>query len=325
MNDLGFVPFLVSILRDGHAMEALMPAWHALWLRVPNATPFQSPAWLLPWWRRLGWGEPWLVAIFAGERLVALAPLFIAERKLRMIGLAVSDYLDVLIDPAVPQAAPALSEALLGDRAAWDEAWFTELAPDAGLLGLPAQAALADHQFETEPCPVLSFAEGDFRAALPRRMRRNLDSAWCLADRLGTIAIATGPPVFERLVALHGARWKGRGDGMLTDADVLAFHREAIPHLAELGLLRLYGIEISGRMVAAYYGFLHRRRAYAYLTGFDPSVEGQSLGTLALGHALAEAACEGASEFHFLRGNEPYKYSWGGVDRHNRSRIWSRA
>jgi len=32
-------------------VEALAPAWDDLWRRAPGATPFQSPAWLLPWWR----------------------------------------------------------------------------------------------------------------------------------------------------------------------------------------------------------------------------------------------------------------------------------
>jgi CelD/BcsL family acetyltransferase involved in cellulose biosynthesis len=33
-----------------------------------------------------------------------------------------------------------------------------------------------------------------------------------------------------------------------------------------------------------------------------------------IGHAIEEAAQQGAREFHFLRGREPYKYEWGGRD-----------
>ena len=36
------------------ALEALRPDWTKLWLRSPAATPFQSPAWLIPWWRHFG-------------------------------------------------------------------------------------------------------------------------------------------------------------------------------------------------------------------------------------------------------------------------------
>ena len=35
-------------------LERLREEWLALWRRSPSATPFQSPMWLLPWWRAFG-------------------------------------------------------------------------------------------------------------------------------------------------------------------------------------------------------------------------------------------------------------------------------
>src|SRR3954467_7238622 len=53
-------------------LTRLLPQWWALWDRCPSATPFQSPAWLLPWWRafqpggllvgHLPWGVPYWAA-----------------------------------------------------------------------------------------------------------------------------------------------------------------------------------------------------------------------------------------------------------------------
>ena len=53
------------------------------------------------------------------------------------------------------------------------------------------------------------------------------------------------------------------------------------------------------------------------LAGFDPAFSKLSPGTLTIGHAIDQAIREGATEFDFLRGGEPYKYHWGAVDRVN--------
>jgi hypothetical protein len=41
-------------------------------------------------------------------------------------------------------------------------------------------------------------------------------------------------------------------------------------------------------------------------------------------HAIEQALREGAREFHFLRGQEAYKYGWGAVDRWNQRRSFRR-
>ena len=58
-------------------LAALLPGWTALWHRIPGATPFQSPGWLIPWWRHIGEGQLWTLACRSEGRLVGLAPLYI--------------------------------------------------------------------------------------------------------------------------------------------------------------------------------------------------------------------------------------------------------
>ena len=64
---------------------------------------------------------------------------------------------------------------------------------------------------------------------------------------------------------------------------------------------------------------------FFYLSGFDPGFAFESPGTILLAHMIEEAAREGRSEVHFLRGGEAYKYAWGGVDRMNAGRSFVRA
>src|SRR5215207_3604295 len=123
------------------------------------------------------------------------------------------------------------------------------------------------------------------------------------------------------LIDLHRQRWTARHEpGVLGTQEVQRFHLDAAPRLLAAEMLRLYGLRIQGRVIGVYYGFAHRGRAYGYLSGFDPGSASQSPGTVLLAHAIREAAREGCREFHFLRGQEPYKYAWGAVDRWNRRR-----
>ncbi|HEX2492300.1 MAG TPA: hypothetical protein VHK24_00900, partial [Steroidobacter sp.] len=81
-------------------LEALAPQWTALYERCPATTPFQAPAWLLGWWRAFAPGELRVFAAYERRRLVALAPFYLDARRLLPLGVGLSDFIDVLVDPA---------------------------------------------------------------------------------------------------------------------------------------------------------------------------------------------------------------------------------
>ena len=92
----------IEEVTTGAGLEALAPAWHDLWRRAPGATPFQSPAWLIPWWREIGGGELRVLVARQDERLVGLLPMYLQHEgdggKLLPLGIAISDYLDGLFE-----------------------------------------------------------------------------------------------------------------------------------------------------------------------------------------------------------------------------------
>jgi CelD/BcsL family acetyltransferase involved in cellulose biosynthesis len=106
---------------------------------------------------------------------------------------------------------------------------------------------------------------------------------------------------------------------------VQQFHHAAMPQMMAAGLARCYALSIGREIAAVYYGFAHRDRAYGYLTGFEPAFAFESPGALMLAHVIEQAVTEGACEFHFLRGQENYKYDWGAVDRWNQRRVLRRS
>jgi CelD/BcsL family acetyltransferase involved in cellulose biosynthesis len=143
--------------------------------------------------------------------------------------------------------------------------------------------------------------------------------------RIDKAAEADAGAFLEVLSLLHGARWQSRGEaGVLADDRVRQFQRAALPRLLSAGVARCYVLRIADAAAAVHYGFLHRERAYVYLTGFDPDFAFESPGVLLLAHAVEQAFREGARAFHFLRGPEAYKYRWGASDRWNRRRSFRR-
>jgi CelD/BcsL family acetyltransferase involved in cellulose biosynthesis len=299
--------------------------WLSLWERDPEATPFQHPAWLTAWWRILGGGEGLAASVRIGGRLVAFLPLFLyrgrGRRTLMPLGISHSDYLGPLVDPNHCREARSGLRAALGRLAHRADsielpdlrcAWWGPRDLREGALNVEAGAI----------CPVLELAPGrDLGALIPAAMMKRVIDARKRAGRLGQArwecaTAETAMRHFDLLCDLHRRRWAERGEGgALGDPHVKRFHREAAPALARAGLLRLYVLRMEGAPVAVHYGFVDRFRAHFYLGGFDPDYRGQSFGTIAIAHAIEEAAREGLQEFHFLRGGEAYKYQWGAQDR----------
>jgi CelD/BcsL family acetyltransferase involved in cellulose biosynthesis len=327
------------------AMRDLAPEWAALWRRAAAAapwgavrwgtTPFQSPAWLLAWWRHFGSGAPRLLTARTGGRLAGVLPLYLlAEpgiRKLLPIGIGVSDYIDALVDPARPEAGAAMLAAI-ADIADWDECHLPDL-PEGGVLhDARGPAGLEEERRDGAPCPVLALPARleALAAVVPCRRLRDVRQAAARAVAAGGMRIeriageAVGAAL-DDLFRLHAARWRSRGEaGVLGDPAVRAFHREAAPALAEAGMLRLYRMRIGGAVAAVYYAFAWRGRVYAYIGGFDPEMRRFSPGTLILRHAIGEAIAEGCAAFDFLRGAERYKYAWGAADCRTIARTWRR-
>jgi CelD/BcsL family acetyltransferase involved in cellulose biosynthesis len=307
-------------------------AEHAeLWARDPRATAFQSPAWLEAWWTHLGGGERVdLEARDGAGRLIGALPAFIwidgGVRKLVPVGAGHSDFLDALIDP--DQATEAMAGLWrAAQEADWDEIFLPDLRADTPLLGPVSDGWTATDQ-PCEICPVLTIpAGGDVLGALSKSRRRKIVHDRHRADRLGGVTATLAAPdeleeALEALFRLHGARWQAAGEpGVLANPKVEKFHRAAAPSLMEADLLRVALVRHEGRIVSVLYGFADRSRWASYIIGIDHSVPGQSFGTLAFACLIEAAAAAGAREFHFLRGEEEYKYRWGAQPMQTTTRV----
>lgn len=298
-------------------------------MSVPDRTPFQHPAWLLPWWDVFGAGDLHVLEIRSGGRLAGLAPLYLARspegsRELRLIGEGVSDYLDVLSMPAARRSVVrAIERELTRSAGEWTCCAFDHLRPGSVLLDVTAPPDVEDVTQDDEPCPALALPASveDLPGAIGSRLAKNIRYERRRAEQDGGIAIEQAAPdtiddLLTALFELHGRRWSARGErGVLAGSAVRAFHRAAAPALLAAGLLRMHVLRIGGRTAAIYYGMHAADRACFYLAGFDPAFASRSPGTLATAAAVERAIEDGASVFDFLSGREAYKYQWRAIDR----------
>jgi len=323
---------------SSEGLKALEPEWWSLWRRIRSATPFQAPAWLLPWWQAFRPGELFVVTVRRNGRLVGLAPFYIetgpARRRMLPLGGSISDYLDILVDEELAEAVTfALSRHLARSGGGWDECELAELPPHASALRLPCPAGCSDRVKRSSACMILPLPDepNALEASLPRRMRRNIHMSRNRADRRGQTVVlgverSNLVPLLAELVRLHRERWASLDQpGVLANPRIIQFHEMAARRLFNAGLLRLYVLRIGSAIVGAYYGFRHRERAYAYLMGFDPEYAFVSPGTILFAHALEEAVREGAREMDLLRGDDRYKFGWGAEPRFNQRRIFRRS
>jgi CelD/BcsL family acetyltransferase involved in cellulose biosynthesis len=271
---------------------ALLPNWQELWDRCPGATPFQSPDWLMSWWTHFGKGERRILLAKENGRLVAVAPLYIHERRVGFIGEWTSDHAGVLCEN--PEQAARLFR---------DKGWKLYQSPAESY---PAIAIHADWH-------------------LPHRFLGNLVRTERQLRSSGVLTYETADAnslheFLDALFRLHASRWSLKDEpGVLGHPKIWPFHLEVARKFLDRGWLRLHGLRFNGALIAVLYAFSAKGRTFYYQSGFDAAFNRFSPGSLVLKYAIDEAIREGCHTFEFLRGREPYKYKWGATDRMHRS------
>lgn len=302
-------------------LQSLVTEWESLWRACQHATPFQSPQWLLPWWKQFGSGSPLAVCARRGSELVGLGLFYLqgpeTDSQMLLIGAGVSDYQDLLTRPKGDEVVVA--EAIISHAAG--------LAPPASrfvLSRLPQASAILRRSglspFVDGLCPVLPLDRG--AGPVPPSHIKWLRYCRRRAERLGRVEFTTATEhdalaLLPELVRLHQARWQAAGKpGVFADPKMQRFLEEAAVGLQCAGMLRFHAMRLDGELISVALCMHHAHRTFLYLPAFDLRFAALSPGAQIIFHAVEHAAAEGALEFDFLQGDEPYKTKqWGAQPR----------
>lgn len=299
-------------------LSDIAPEWEQLWRADGQTTPFQHPGWLLPWWETFGSGRLFSWAVRVDSRLVGLALTFLHPwqgwRQVTFIGNGVSDHLDILAHPGCrAEAVASLLEKYAEHRSCWDVCDLQDLSEHSSLLHTTVPRDMAAEVKPQYACTSVPL-DG---SPLPHGLRRNLRRYRSQLEEHGTVTLEQAGTThsdeyIEALFALHRARWASKNDkGMLDGSAMETFHSRAAKNFWAAGLVRLYALRFNDKIVSIIYALRRGSTAYSYLGGFDPALARFSPGSILLEYAMQQLLLEGATEFDFLRGDEPYKATWG--------------
>jgi len=322
-------------------LASLQDDWNHLLQKSASHVPFLTYEYLQAWWETRGGGE-WpenseliLIAAFRDEALVGVAPLFHTENilgkpALMFIGaIEVSDFLDFILPPEdLPEFIHGLLAFLLNDDSIphWellDLYNILEESPTLDILQAEAEKRGWEHkQIHLQPSPNIPLP-GDFDTYLAnidkkqrheiRRKLRNVEQS--LAE--GSLYITQDPD-----------RLKADVDAFITmmaqDPNKHEFLTDAMrEHLRltaqttfDQGWLHLAFFTLDGDKAAGNMSFNFNNRLWLYNSGWEWEYREYSPGWVLLAYLIEWACNNGIEELDFMRGDESYKYRFGGIDRH---------
>jgi len=121
------------------------------------------------------------------------------------------------------------------------------------------------------------------------------------------------PAVLDRFFELHRLS-KGDKAAFMTESTE-AFFRDLADALAAAGWLRLGVVRAFDQDAAVLLAFAYGDTLALYNAAYDPALGSLSLGIASHAFAVRDAIAQGFKIYDLLRGDEPYKYDLGAVDR----------
>jgi len=171
-------------------------------------------------------------------------------------------------------------------------------------------------------CPYVTLPN-DWNAyleSLSANTRQKIRRLLKLVDAPGEYRVTVATPEtfaddLKTLLRFWEARWRARKgdrmDGLVRSNNVLLMRS------FESGLVYLPTFWHGDRPVAALATLMDpRKRTFSfYMTGRDETFDGPPSGVILHAFSIRHAIANGFAEYDFLRGNEPYKYSFGCAER----------
>lgn len=318
----------VTIVTGSDAFETLAAEWDALHQVSDTATPFNSRAYAQLWWSHFGGNdtlELWVVR--EADTLLGIAPFYRTwtdegVEVLRFIGgVDISDYLDVV---SAPGREFDVAQALVGCLAACNCCWDLHDMPKASpireaFLRLAPEHGLSLEFEREEVCPVIPLpATWDaYLAQLDGKQRREIRRKLRKAGQEGLVSWHVTPPdgvqeAMPTFLWLHQLSTPAKAAFMTSE--MADFFTELAETFAALGWLELIFLHVNGAPVASYFAFRFRNSIMLYNSGFDNSwLESLSPGWLLLSYHIEYAIAEGIQRYDFMRGDEEYKFYFGGL------------
>ncbi len=318
----------VEAFHTVEAFDRLAQPWGGLLAHSSIATPFQRVEFQRAWWTHFGRGELCLLVVRRADVLVGLVSLYVDEDAvLRWVGGDdIADYLDVVSRAAdAPEVRRAVLDWLAGaDAPDWQRAQLANI-PEWSESArhwqeLAAESGWAANTVSQDVCPQFTLPDNfdDYLASVEGKQRREIRRKLRRAAAGGARAVfidpgEDNPAVVDDFIALMQA--SGPEKTAFLRPQMHAAFGDILRATQAAGMLGICFLELEGRPMAGYVYFSMGLKVYLYNSGYDPGVHAAlSPGWVLLAHLIERVIESGHTHFDFMRGDEGYKYRFGGED-----------
>jgi CelD/BcsL family acetyltransferase involved in cellulose biosynthesis len=327
----------VELLTSPPEFYALENEWKSLVRISSTGTVFLAWEWMSTWWESFGEGSQLRVFTLRENdkrQLVGVAPFVLRKlpysqrplyRELSFLGgaMVAPDHLDLLIKAGFEERGiSAIVDETETHRRGWDVIRLDAMASQSSMLHLLlGRTGWKTMMVWESTCPFigLPYTWEEYHSTLDAKLRYNLRSRARRLERAGRGQISYQrvrhehelPDAMATLFHLHRLSRRTKGDaGAFSTPAIAGFHQRIARLFLANDWLRLYFLKVGEQAIATLYCFRYGDVVYFYQTGYDTAWSRYGPGSAILAHAIRASIEEGAREFDFMRGTEPYKFQW---------------
>ncbi|WEK04289.1 MAG: GNAT family N-acetyltransferase [Candidatus Devosia phytovorans] len=317
-----------EVVRTREAFDVMAHQWEGLETQVPGAVLFQSSGWaraIFDFEAARGNVDfaPVIATLTDGQRLVAVLPLEYVQshsrRILTALGHAFSQYSDAIISPGLnPREAMAKMLHAAIAASPCDMVSLLKVRSDSQMAkGMPANHMVTGAE---QGAPYVALDAFDDYAAyfqtIKPKTRKNMRNDRNRLERDGAVThhvaetSAEAQAVIERTLTGRANRLKDQGlsSRAFRDTSFVDFCT-GLPSRSDIAIMAM-SLRHKGEEIAEQWGFVHKRRYYAFVASRDFANSDESPGRMHLGEVIHACADRGMLGADLMVPVMPYKLTW---------------
>ncbi len=316
--------------------DDLQTIWDALLQTSSVNVPFLKYGYLKLWWQTLGggeWesGELYIILGYEHEKLVGIAPLFqtIQDGKalLTLIGSKeISDYLDLIVSTEHYESflTAVIHHLVVDVPNMWERIEFTNIHEFSPLLHFFQNAAHSKNiccDIEKDiPAPFLTLPNNweTYLESLDKKQRHEIKRKMRRVEQEAAnfrfFFVEDESDLPESGKALLDLMREDRAKNSFLSTSMASHMQNLLSWSFTEDILKLCFLEINGVLSAGYFCFDDHKTIYVYNSGIHNELQYFSPGWVLLSYLIRWAIENLHTTVDFMRGNESYKYKFGGVD-----------
>ncbi len=322
--------FDIVMLRELPEIMDFSASWKSITEASKGVDFFQSWEWCCEYLRhcqRVETFSPLVIVALRGSDAVAVLPLCVQKRH----GLSIvtgftepfQQYSELLTKPGVDSQLLLQQITAKIKESEFDLVHLSQVRDGSNLQQAMGKGYTVTGELDAAPSVPLSQWSNfeEYFTSVKAKTRKNMRNARNKLEKQGTLTHHVYKDGKEFADLVHRTFRMRKQWLEETGVASRAFREEQferfVSHIAELGLsgqanLKLVGmsLQLDGHPIAEQWGFVHKNRYYAFISGWDMDYDNVSPGKLHLGEVIKACYDQGLDSVDMMIPNVAYKQTW---------------